>query len=303
MHNPITFDGSFLYLPGLDYGVKLSWVLLGIFMLILTVPRWISCDRNQDNRNIDNQGTFNLKDYFFRLHDWPSRHRSTFRILLLALSGLLCYFLPVSAGSVSAVSNWVDTILKMEIPSAILLLFLLAWTLSYREDYGNRSQYLGILEWVGMALLFVFTASNMAGRVLLFTPATLGIRNVIWLIYLWGCVLYLDETRKRTPYSVNDRKLSSAKDPALSQDPINQYDSLFEERKKLADNLISILESPFQSGNSDFDTCSICVTGKWGAGKTSVVNGALSKLMQKHPEYTEIRVNALEFGPFAVWCG
>ena len=72
--------------------------------------------------------------------------------------------------------------------------------------------------------------------------------------------------------------------------PTNHYTDLFNDRKSQADRLIYFLQH---------DDCnegySICISGEWGTGKTSFVNGILEK-MKETPEtgrVEEIRINAM----------
>jgi hypothetical protein len=86
-------------------------------------------------------------------------------------------------------------------------------------------------------------------------------------------------------------ELVKEKTPQINiHDPIRFYDSLFSNRKYQANEIVSIIE-----GEKSESGYSICVTGEWGAGKTSLINGIYNKVKQnKSFNLYEIRINALE---------
>lgn len=88
-------------------------------------------------------------------------------------------------------------------------------------------------------------------------------------------------------------KIESAKSNTPTQnihDAVDRYDLLFPSRKNQADEIVNIITSDIsESGYS------ICVTGEWGTGKTSLINGIYNKAKQIDSiSLYEIRINALE---------
>lgn len=75
-----------------------------------------------------------------------------------------------------------------------------------------------------------------------------------------------------------------------SQDPVESSNELFRSHRLSAETLARWIS------RSEEPSLSICVSGKWGVGKTSVVNGAIGLLRETAgcEGYEYIRVNALE---------
>ena len=69
-------------------------------------------------------------------------------------------------------------------------------------------------------------------------------------------------------------------------EPKLKYDDLFQSNQRIANKICKILE------NEESINCSICISGKWGAGKTSIINGVENKLGNK---VEIIRINLLDF--------
>ena len=58
--------------------------------------------------------------------------------------------------------------------------------------------------------------------------------------------------------------------------PVETYDQLLPQQQLIAEEIISMI-----CGNCAESSASICVSGEWGVGKTSVVNGAIDQLKRK----------------------
>lgn len=77
--------------------------------------------------------------------------------------------------------------------------------------------------------------------------------------------------------------------------PVETYDQLLPQQQRVADELISMI-----CANCAESSASICVSGEWGVGKTSVVNGAIDQLKRKNKDGGEKRqdeciyINAME---------
>lgn len=61
--------------------------------------------------------------------------------------------------------------------------------------------------------------------------------------------------------------------------PVETYEQLLPQQQLIADEIISMI-----CGNCAESSASICVSGEWGVGKTSVVNGAIDELKRKDKE-------------------
>lgn len=71
--------------------------------------------------------------------------------------------------------------------------------------------------------------------------------------------------------------------------PQQTYGQLFESRQKAANQLKKLIV------NTDSSAVSICISGEWGIGKTSLINGTIDLLKKSSANsYEIIRINALE---------
>lgn len=73
----------------------------------------------------------------------------------------------------------------------------------------------------------------------------------------------------------------------ISYNPVEKVEQLFPQHKAQAERIANIISEPSS------DPISICLSGEWGKGKTSVVNG-VEKLFDGNDRYAFIRINAME---------
>lgn len=73
----------------------------------------------------------------------------------------------------------------------------------------------------------------------------------------------------------------------ISYNPVEKVEQLFPQHKAQAGRIASIISDPSS------DPISICLSGEWGKGKTSVVNG-VENLFDGNENYAFIRINAME---------
>ena len=98
------------------------------------------------------------------------------------------------------------------------------------------------------------------------------------------CVLPLVEVKTNLSSRTKTKQLT-----AISYTPAEVFDQLFPQHKNQAEYISRIIEA------ASSDPLSICLSGKWGSGKTSVINGVIDKLSTKEQsDYVFIRINALE---------
>lgn len=75
----------------------------------------------------------------------------------------------------------------------------------------------------------------------------------------------------------------------ISYNPVDDLDQLFPQHRAQAERLAKII---LDSSSEPF---SVCLSGKWGTGKTSVVNGVVKLLEKKDKDnYVFIHINAIE---------
>ena len=73
----------------------------------------------------------------------------------------------------------------------------------------------------------------------------------------------------------------------ISYNPVEKVEQLFPQHKAQAERIASIISTPSS------EPISICLSGEWGKGKTSVVNG-VENLFDGDENYAFIRINAME---------
>lgn len=73
----------------------------------------------------------------------------------------------------------------------------------------------------------------------------------------------------------------------ISYNPVENVEQLFPQHKAQAERIASIIS------DASPDSISICLSGEWGKGKTSVING-VENLFDGNDNYAFIRINAME---------
>lgn len=91
--------------------------------------------------------------------------------------------------------------------------------------------------------------------------------------------------------SIDAEKNKSDKFDLIPYRPTNSSEELFPKHKEQAKDIANVIK------NSSTEPFSICLSGEWGTGKTSVINGVID-ILKKDPEngcnYDFIYINALE---------
>lgn len=179
-------------------------------------------------------------------------------------------------GITNGKTHWLVTlsenILQYETAVSILLLIL---AFGVTTVNGNKHQYLQTIIRIINAVLIIFTGCTQIVRQISPEWSIVNL-SILFLIFIELEICLVSTTAETNDFSDGFQPLSS-------------YKHLFSSRKHQADYLIDLIES------APLQPLSICVSGDWGSGKTSLVNGALEKLLSNHPgRYEVIRINALE---------
>ena len=267
------FKYPFLFL-GLPYGVKPAWIAFAFFLWRCALMRskedtiWEAWERF---KNGSDSATFPRVV-------WE---------LLVYIGGVLCCWLPDVTDNAPFLMNFAEKALKLEIPAALLLLLLL-WRARF---YKNKEQYLSVVEKAGKFLISLFIACTMACHVLDWEACQPRVANIVWLVallFLWGPLFPFRKAANAAAKAAKKGANGEESRP-LTTAPLERYSELSDKQKWLADKLIKTLKSQLS------ESLSVCVSGKWGSGKTSIVNGALERLRKEGVKYEEIRINALNF--------
>lgn len=205
--------------------------------------------------------------------------RKTLQLLGAYVFCFMLYWLRPSVGNIDLEKHWLfafaDYYLHYESLLSLIIVFLSMGTILINS---GKEQYVRVLNHV-VVFYFIISAACM--------QITRQLRwgwSVPTLAVLFGLSVMLetcDVIGKHTNESL----------PNTTFLPIERYDQLFELRQVQADELRELI-----IGSAD-EPISICVSGDWGSGKTSLVNGALAELKKCEgcgDNYEIIRVNALE---------
>lgn len=215
--------------------------------------------------------------------------KSLLYILLLVLFFIIQFYQGNRVSEETWISNVLENYLKIEDLLVAVLLLVTVLGCTFRE---NVHQFLDIvLKIVRVVCVFSLYGNFLTGL------CAYSFLNTVILIAVWvlliataGCTIVSS--------SSDDMKISS------SYAPIERYEDLSANFKRIADRLVSVVETDASS------TYSICLAGDWGMGKTSIIHGVehrlkeLSQLREeqknnskkasKEGHYKFIYINALE---------
>lgn len=275
--NTFWYHYPFLHVEG--FIIKPSFLILLLFLL-LPLSHLKSQDQTILKKSIFKRNKNSEYIFIFQkpsvLLTEKTYHRTVIRFLCLFISLYLLYWLKPVMGVTNGETHWLVTlsenILQCETAVSILL-FIFAFGVT--TVYGNKHQYLQTIIRIINAVLIIFTGCTQIVRQISPEWSIVNL-SILFLISIELEICLVSTTAETNDFSDGFQPLSS-------------YKHLFSSRKHQADYLIDLIES------APLQPLSICVSGDWGSGKTSLVNGALEKLLSDHPgRYEVIRINALE---------
>lgn len=215
--------------------------------------------------------------------------KSLLYILLHALFFIIQFYQGNTVSEETWISNVLENYLKIEDLLVAVLFLGTVLGCTFRE---NSHQFLDVvLKIVRVVCIFSLYGNFLTGLCAFTFPNTVILISV-WggLIATAGCTIVssgTDDTKKSSNYA-----------------PIESYEDLSDNFKRIADRLVSIVETDTSS------TYSICLAGDWGMGKTSIIHGVEhrlkertkqceeqkkdSKKVSKEVHYKFIYINALE---------
>lgn len=228
-------------------GIKLSLLLLLLAFPLLYCFYWDA---------FESSGVVQMKGVWKRL-PYGKRIRASATVAAYAL--LLLAGIP-QTGLLQSLDflDWAaDLYLRLEPLQAIGVLLAALYA---RVLHGSRYEYLQPINFVTRLLIFLSVFST-----LLVGQIPLVWYNVLWFLLVGVIFAWLELAALRPP----PVGLPTTKNLF---DPVAAYDGLLPLRQAQADKLVNIIRSQNSSGTS------ICVSGPWGCGKTSLMLGALDKL-------------------------
>lgn len=142
---------------------------------------------------------------------------------------------------------------------------------------GSNREYLNAVNFTVRALFFVSVFAMLLTR-----QIPVNGYNLAWFAWIGASLTILQYfSLQKLQYVYDSEDMFFA--------PVENYELLFPCRRGQANELIRIMEGDFTGG------ISVCVSGKWGIGKTSLVLGSCNELHKKWKDsYAFIFIQALE---------
>lgn len=203
-------------------------------------------------------------------------------IIAYPLLLLLYLFQMFSGGGETFLTELVENYLHYETLLFFLALILRLMWIKCPVSSWKRVQ---MLDWI-VGLMVV---ASVFSTIITCQVKSLFLPNIICFFILGILAFALERSwRKRHPTSpvIENKDIFR---------PVEVYDELLPQQQLIADEIISMICS-----NCAESSASICVSGEWGVGKTSVVNGAIDELKQKKRDDRKNRndeciyINAME---------
>lgn len=246
-----------------SFGIKLSLIILCICLIALAlyfVPK---------------KGSQGLSCSFERA-SCNKGHRN--KIVLCALAYALLfpvYFFNCLSGSNTSL---LLTVAQSFLPYESLISIVLFAALLYGVVINkNKDRYfMAIKNIVAATIFFAVFSTLIVGQIDLFSNGNLFCYLVLGTIFV-------------ALISVEISVISSPAEDVNLFKPKSKFEELFSVRQIQSEELVSVIQ------NNKNGSISICITGDWGAGKTSFINGSLDKLQKSSGKmYEYIYINALE---------
>ena len=190
-----------------------------------------------------------------------------------------CINLPEFLGEENILLGISGTYLKFE---ALVYLLLFAFLCTAFLNNTNRETHIKAANRIFHYLIWI-----SLGAGILFGQLDYAYwKNLVVIACAWimnGLLFIVDIE------SVQENVDNPAKFDLIPYGAVDSADDLFPLHKKQAEDIVSIISS------SSPDPFSICLSGEWGTGKTSVIHGVVDLLKEnKDNQYDIIYINALE---------
>ena len=213
------------------------------------------------------------------------------KLFLLLGEYMFCFFLYWLQTFTGNPKNTVSIItlaedyLRYESLIYLLLLFFSLGTFSFHH---GKERYLCMFDRVADVCFVISAACLQINRMV---PVIWSIFSIIPLFVFSLSLRLWDSIAPSESMSIlNIENIHSAGNSSvLTFSPQQTYGQLFESRQKAANQLKKLIV------NTDSSAVSICISGEWGIGKTSLINGTIDLLKKSSANsYEIIRINALE---------
>ena len=249
----------------IDYfgmSVKLSLALFLLAAALAPFLVWLERDRS-GGKPVAVKMRENVKE-----QDESEKSAQKRRFILLSLlywcAASLRYIRDLMVGE-ELLGKLCSGLLLYELPVSATLVALSGGVLLIRQ---NQDRYLRVLYngMEALAILFL-AATQYAQQIPIPKTISVSIGNWLILLLLWAALLWMDS-----------REFSPPKQELTEEErifgPLDNPEEIFPRLRPSVAELVSLIE------NAPPEPYSICVSGGWGSGKTSVVNAALAQLQR-----------------------
>lgn len=190
-----------------------------------------------------------------------------------------CINLPEFLGEENIIIKISETYLKFE-TLVFILLFVFLCTAFLNNT--NRETHIKAANCIFRYLIWISLGTGILFGQIEYTYW----KNVVVIVCAWvlnGMFFFIDIS------SIQDTVDNLAKFDLIPYGAVKSTDALFPSHKKQAEDIVNIIS------NSSANPFSICLSGEWGTGKTSVINGVAEMLKETEDNpYDIIYINALE---------
>jgi len=169
-----------------------------------------------------------------------------------------------------------------------VFLSIIALVTAYAAAFKNRCSYYLLLKKVDLILCYLGFASRIIVGNIRYGECSSCILMLIFTVLFWMAFCFFP-LKEENEIQIERNFLEA----------IKEYKDLFNSRNTQAKTLIKLI-----TGDEGRKGCSVCVSGEWGCGKTSFINGVIDSLKSNSDEndvisIDEIRINAMELDDLA----
>ena len=227
-----------------------------------------------ENKGILKVGIVNVRELM-----WGDRNRIIISLVGYIVFILSCIILPEFLGEDNMLLQISRTYLRLE--TLVYLILFSFFSTSFLNN-TNRDTHINAANYIFRYLIWVSLGAGILSGQLDYAYW----KNIVVIVCAWainGLFFIVDIE------SVPENADNPAKFDLIPYGAVASADDLFPLHKKQAEDIVSIISS------SSPDPFSICLSGEWGSGKTSVIHGVIELLKENEDKtYDIVYINALE---------
>lgn len=256
-----------------DYKVTPAMILLILYMILLLVASFV-IKRGENG--------FTLRFFTWDKYTRGRKNHIKFSLFVFCVICIVCLCAKYFFSEITLIQNVLSNYLICEpIIAVIIICFLCSTFLTS----NNKSKH---IEASNRILSFFIPVSVGCGLISGIIDLTYWCN---WVVVILTFVIYF--MLLVSDFVKVEQKVKKEKNGfILSFNPIEKFDQLFPQYKYQAERIVDIID------HSSSEPISICLSGEWGTGKTSIINGVEDLLTNRkcnlNTEYEFIRINSME---------